>query len=183
MFGVGASIVVSVHLARGKVKTANINVAQAFIISVLIMLILTILVMANMKLMAKILGSSDLLFPYVKDYMRWIIPALSFGVIMGIGMFIVRLNGSPKYAMMCNLIPGIVNVVLDWLFIFPIPMGISGAALATGLTQLVGCMMVLVYMTHFSNHLHFYRLKFSMKSLRLMLYNIKYQVQLGAQRM
>ena len=67
MFGVGASIVVSVHLARGKVITANINVAQAFIISVLIMLILTILVMANMKLMAKILGSSDLLFPYVKD--------------------------------------------------------------------------------------------------------------------
>lgn len=113
MFGVGASIVVSVHLARGKVKTANINVAQAFIISVLIMLILTILVVANMKLMAKILGSSDLLFPYVKDYMRWIIPALSFGVIMGIGMFIVRLDGSPKYTMMCNLIPGIVNVVLD----------------------------------------------------------------------
>ena len=183
MFGVGASIVVSVHLARGKIKTANINVAQAFIISVLIMLILTILVMANMKLMAKILGSSDLLLPYVKDYMRWIIPALSFGVIMGIGMFIVRLDGSPKYAMMCNLIPGIVNVVLDWLFIFPIPMGISGAALATGLAQLVGCMMVLVYMTHFSNHLHFYRLKFSMKIIRLMLYNIKYQVQLGASRM
>ena len=183
MFGVGASIVASVHQARGKKKAADINVTQAFIISVLIMLLLTVLVMSNMDVTAKLLGSSNLLLPYVKDYMHWIIPALSFGVVMSIGLFIVRLDGSPKYAMMCNFIPGIVNVVFDWLFIFPIPMGISGAALATGLAQLVGCIMVLAYMAGFSQHLHFCRLKLSMKSLRLMLRNIKYQIQLGASGM
>ncbi len=183
MFGAGASIVASVHLARGQQKAANINVTQAFLFSALVMTVLAVLVVANMEAAARLLGSSDRLLPYVKDYMYWIIPTLPFGLVMCIGMFIIRLDGSPVFAMLCNAIPGLVNVVLDWLFIFPIPMGISGAALATGLAQVVGCIMVLVYMARYSRRVRFYRLKRSAKSLRLTWRNIGYQVRLGASGM
>ncbi len=183
MFGAGASIVASVHLAKGKKKVADIHITQAFIASTLIMLLLAVSVMCNMEWVARLLGSSDRLLPYVKDYMYWVIPTLPFAVIMSIGQFIIRLDGSPKYAMMCNVIPGIANVVLDWLFIFPIPMGIGGAALATALTELVACVMVMVYMTGYSRRVHLYRLKLTVKSLRLSLRNIGYQAQLGASGM
>lgn len=183
MFGTGASIVASVHLARGNRKAADINMTQAFLAAILIMAGTSIIVMLNVETAARLLGSSDRLMPYVKDYMRWIIPALSFTSVMSIGLFIIRLDGSPKYAMYCNVVPGALNILLDWVFIFPLQMGIGGAALASAIAEFTGCVMVFVYMTRFNRTLHFYRLKLSVKSLKLTIRNIGYQAKLGASGM
>lgn len=183
MFGTGASIVASIHLSRSQRKAARINITQAYITSALIMLLLAIIVMLMPETFARLMGSSGRLLPYVLDYMRWIIPALPFSVIMSIGMFIIRLDGSPKYAMYCNIIPGAANVVLDWLFIFPMEMGIEGAALATALAEVFGCIMVVIYMIWFPRQLHLYPLKTSAKSLCLTLRNIGYQAKLGTSSM
>lgn len=183
MFGAGVSIVASIHLARGNRKASDINVTQAFIASVLIMTVIALLVMLNMESVARFLGSSDRLLPYVKDYMFWVIPALPMGVLISVGLFVIRLDGSPKYAMYCSIVPGVANVVLDWLFIFVFPMGIGGAALASALFEVIGSIMVLVYMTKFNRTIHFYRLRLSIKSLRLTVRNVCYQVKLGASGM
>ena len=80
-------------------------------------------------------------------------------------------------------IPALINVVLDYVFVFPIQMGLTGAALATALAQAVGGLMVLVYLFGFSKTLHLYKLKMSMKSLRLTCRNTGYMIQLGASAM
>ncbi len=183
MFGAGVSIVASIHLSRGNKKAANINVTQAILASVLIMAVIAILVMLNIESVARFLGSSDRLLPYVKDYMFWVIPALPMGVLISVGLFVIRLDGSPKYAMYCSIVPGVANVVLDWLFIFIFPMGIGGAALASALFEVIGSIMVLVYMTKFNKTIHFHHLKLSMKSLRLTVRNVCYQAKLGASGM
>ncbi len=183
MFGTGASIVASIHLSRGQKKAARINITQAYLASTFIMLSIAIIVILFPESFARLMGSSDRLMPYVLDYMRWIIPALPFSLIMSIGMFIIRLDGSPKYAMYCNIIPGAANVVLDWLFIFPMGMGIEGAALATALAEVIGCIMVVIYMIWFPRQLNLYPLKTTAKSLRLTLRNIEYQAKLGASSM
>lgn len=180
MFGSGASIVASVHLAQGRKKAADINVTQAFIVSTLFMLLLAVVCMAFMEPVAKLLGSSQRLLPYVKDYMFWVIPGLPLGMLMSIGMFVIRMDGSPVYAMLCNAVPGAVNVVLDYLFIFPMDMSIGGAALASTLAQASGAVMVVIYMFCRTSRVNFYRLKLSRKSLMLTLRNIGYQVKLGA---
>ncbi len=180
MFGSGASIVASVHLAQGRKKAADINITQAFIVSTLLMLVLAVVCMVFMEPVAKLLGSSQRLLPYVKDYMFWVIPGLPLGMLMSIGMFVIRMDGSPIYAMLCNAVPGAVNVVLDYLFIFPMDMGIGGAALASTLAQASGAIMVIIYMFCRTSRINFYRLKLSSKSLMLTLRNIGYQVKLGA---
>ncbi len=179
MFGSGASIVASVHLAQGRKKAADINVTQAYIVSTLITVLLAISVMLFTEPVARFMGSSERLLPYVKDYMFWIIPCIPFAMLMSIGMFVIRLDGSPVYAMLCNAIPGVVNVVLDYLFIFPFDMGMGGAALATGITEIVGAVMVIIYMWKFSKRVNMYRLKLSVKSLMLTMRNIGYQMKLG----
>ena len=183
LFGVGSSVVASVHLSQRKVKAANINVTQALLVSLLLMAMGISLVMLFNKQTAYMLGSSDQLLPLVLEYMNWIVPFSIFSMLANIGMFMIRLDGSPKFAMLCNVIPALINVVLDYVFVFPIQMGLTGAALATALAQAVGGLMVLVYLFGFSRTLHLYRLKISMKSLHLTCRNTGYMIQLGASAM
>lgn len=183
LFGSGASIVAAVHLSQKKEKAANINITQAFTISTTIMLILSALVLVFMDETAILLGSSDRLLPLVKEYMLYIIPALAFGMLMSIGLFVIRLDGSPVFAMLCNVLPALCNVFLDYLFVFPLEMGIKGAALATALAQVFGGIMILGYMLRFTKTVHFYAPKFSKKSILLTCRNVGYMVKLGASAM
>ena len=50
------------------------------------------------------------------DYLLWLIPGIFFLLFESIGMMVIRLDGSPKYAMLCNVIPSVINIVLDWYF-------------------------------------------------------------------
>lgn len=53
-------------------------------------------------------------------------------------MFCIRLDSSPTYAMMCNAVAAILNIILDYIFIFELGWGIMGAAFATSLGTVVG---------------------------------------------
>lgn len=183
MFGSGVSIVASVHLSRRKPNAANINVTQAFIIAIFIMVLLAGTVMLFPETAARLMGCSERLMPYVKDYMHWVIPSLPFGMLMSIGLFVIRLDGTPTYAMICNAMPAIVNIALDYLLVFPLQMGIEGAALATGIAQVFGSVLVLAYLLTYAKTIHLYKIKLTVKSLRLTLRNIGYQVRLGAPSM
>lgn len=129
------------------------------------------------------LGSSERLMPYVKDYMRWVVPTLPFGVLMSIGLFVIRLDGSPVFAMLCNALPALLNVVLDYVFVFPMHMGIEGASLATGIAQTSFTLLIGLYMWRYARTIRFYKPKFTKKSIRLTLRNVGCQAKLGISSM
>ncbi len=183
MFGCGASIAASVHLSQSNVKAARINVTQAYIVAMLFMVSVAVLVMTHTTQAAVIMGSSERLMPLVKDYMRWVIPAMPFGMLMSIGLFVIRLDGSPKFAMWCNIIPAVINIVFDYLLVMPFGMGIEGAAIATAFAEFVGAMMIVYYMACKTKVLTLYKLKASWKSVRLTARNIYQQAKLGAPSM
>ena len=180
MFGVGASVVASIHLSQGKRKVASINITQAIAFSTLLILILSALCLYFIEPLARLLGSSDRLLPLAVEYMAWYIPFLVFYEVLNIGMFCIRLDGSPTYAMMCNAVGAILNIILDYIFIFELGWGIMGAAFATSLGTVVGGLMTLIYLLRFSRTLHLCRIKLSIKSLLLTLRNIGYMIKLGS---
>ena len=180
MFGVGASVVASIHLSQGKRKVASINITQAIAFSALLILILSALCLYFIEPLARLLGSSDRLLPLAVEYMAWYIPFLVFYEVLNIGMFCIRLDGSPTYAMMCNAVAAILNIILDYIFIFELGWGIMGAAFATSLGTVVGGLMTLIYLLRFSRTLHLCRIKLSIKSLLLTLRNIGYMTKLGS---
>ena len=180
MIGAGCSVVASIHLSRQNTRVAQLNISQAIILTSLLTFLLCVSVMAFPEQTARLLGSSDTLMPQVVDYIHWIMPCFVFDMWSMIGLFIIRLDGSPRYAMWCNIIPAVLNAVLDWLFIFPLGMGVKGAAIATSLSIIVGGIMALVYLLFFANSLKIILLKISKKSIRLALRNIGYQCKIGS---
>lgn len=179
MLGVGASVVSSIHLASGNVKAARFNVTQALAAVTVIVVVFLALTLSSIDTTGRLLGCSDSLLPLVHDYMPWIFLCCLFQSWCGIGLFVVRLDGSPKYAMWCNVLPGLLNIILDYIFIFPLQMGVQGAAVATCISCATGGIMVMGYLGFFARTLRLTKIKMSSKSLMLTLRNIGYQCKIG----
>lgn len=179
MLGVGASVVSSVHLANNNAKAARLNITQSLLVATIIVCVFLALTLPSVSATGRLLGSSENLLPLVREYMPWIFATCLFQVWCAIGLFVVRLDGSPRYAMWCNVLPGLLNVILDYVFIFPLGMGIKGAALATFLSCMVGGGMVMAYLGWFASTLKVIKIKISRKSLMLTIRNIGYQCRIG----
>jgi putative MATE family efflux protein len=82
---------------------------------------------------------------YMRYYMAFTIPVL---LAMALSTFI-RHDGSPRLSMRSMLWGAMTNILLDYVFVFPLKLGLKGAAIATGLGQLV---TVLACMRHFAEH-------------------------------
>lgn len=180
MIGSGCSVVASIHLSRKNSKVARLNVSQALAFSSLVALLLVVAVLAFPVQTARILGASDTLLPEVVGYLKWIMPAFVFEMWSLTGLFIIRLDGAPRYAMWCNMVPALMNVVLDWLFIFPLGMGVTGAAIATAISIMTGGVMALAYLLFFARTMRLIPLKISRTSFRLAIRNINYQCRIGS---
>jgi len=180
MFGIGSSIVASIHLSHNKIDEARINITQAVIVASVIMLLISALVLSFHVDVAYMFGSSDKLLPLVLVYIDWLTPCLIFNMIMSMGLFIIRLDGSPVYAMLCNVIPAILNLALCWLFVIKFGWGIKGAAMATSIGVTLGGLMVIVYSAFFSNKLRLYKLKLNKSNLWKTLRDVVYMAKLGS---
>lgn len=180
MVGAGCSVVASIHLSRGKDKVARLNVTQALLFVTIIALIPSIFILTYPEHTGRMLGSSEHLLPLVKVYLLWSVPSWIFQIWITVSLFIIRLDGSPKLAMMCSLISAIINVILDWLFIFPFGWGIMGAAFSTSISIVTGALIAIAYLLFYAHRLRLYRPKWSMKSLRLSLRNLNYQCRIGS---
>ncbi|MGM9763669.1 MAG: MATE family efflux transporter [Candidatus Cryptobacteroides sp.] len=180
MLGAGCSVVASIYLSRGKEKTARMNVTQTFVFATIVTLVPSVLIMIFPSRTGLLLGASEHLLPQVRAYLLWFVPSLVFEMWASISLFIIRLDGAPKLAMWCNIIPAAVNIVLDWLFIFPLGYGIAGAAAASTISLIIGGVIGMVYILFYSRKLRPVMPKWSRKSLRLSLRNIGYQCRIGS---
>ena len=180
MMGMGASVVAAIHLSQNNEKAARINVTQAFVAGMCVSVLLGAFCYLFPDTVLTLLGVKGDLYASTKEYYLWFLPTCLLLMIETLGLFVIRLDGSPRYAMLSNIIPAIVNGVLDYIFIFPCHWGVMGAALATDIGGLVGTLMVVYYMLFRTRTLHLYRLKHTWTSLRLTLRNVGYMARVGA---
>lgn len=180
MVGAGCSVVSSIHFSRGKVKAARINVTQAILFSTLITAVPAFLMWLFPEATGRLLGASPELMPMVKDYLLWFVLFMPLSAWEFIALFIIRLDGSPRYAMWCSVVTAVLNTILDWLFIFPFGWGVMGAAFASSLSVAVGGLMAVGYLLFFAKTLRLIRLKVSRKSLHYTVRNIGYQCTIGS---
>lgn len=179
MFGIGASVIASIRLAENNVKAARIIMTQAYMAGAVIFGTIIVLTLIFTRPILYAAGCSPTLEELATDYLLWLLPGFFFFYLQCVGMMLVRLDGSPKYAMSVQIVAAGLNIFLDWLLVFPLDMGIAGASIATSFSCVVGGCMVLAYFIWFSDKLKFYRLKMSIKSLMLSLRNTGYMMKLG----
>ncbi len=145
LIGIGANSLVSIRLGENKKEEAEGIFGNALVLLILSSVILTVVGLITLEPFLKLLGASDQILPYAKEYMEII---LLGGVFQSLGMGMnnfIRSEGNPKIAMYTMLIGALINTVLDPVFIFVFDWGMRGAALATILSQAVSAVWVMVY--------------------------------------
>lgn len=178
MFGMGGGILTSINLSQGKKKVANINFIQSVIALVFISLVMTLLLTIFPHKIATLFGSDEYLMDMVVEYLFWFSISLPFTVLVVALPFFIRLT-NPKISMWAMLAATVVNIILDYLFIFVFKWGLFGAAIATDIGEFVGAAIMIVYLFRHSIAIRFVWLKLSVKSLLLTLRNVGYMIKLG----
>ena len=178
MFGMGGAIMVSINLARGKERVANINATQATLVSFIGMTLVSILVMAFPTSVARILGTPEDIIGLAREYLIAYAAFAMFQTALCVLTFFTRIDG-PKIAMWCMTISTVINIILDYLFIFVYKWGLTGAAVATGIGEIVGCILMVAYLLRYSPRVRLGKLKFSWKSIQLTARNSGYIIRLG----
>lgn len=178
MFGMGGAIIASINLSRGKEKVANINASQATLVSAVTMLLISLAVICFPVFFSRLLGAPDDILSLSKEYLTAYAAFAVFQTLLCVLTFFVRIDG-PKIAMWCMILATVINIVLDYIFIFPLQWGLTGAAVATGIGEMAGCALMLVYLIRRSPRIRLGKIKISKKSLMLTARNTGYIVRLG----
>lgn len=156
MIGDGCCAFVSISLGSKETKKASSGVGNSVLLTVLsgIVLMAVYLVFSDSILTAFGANVNDETFRLSKEYFFWIslgIPFYMFGQALNP---IIRSDGSPRYAMISLLAGAICNCILDPIFIYVFGWGMTGAAVATVIGQIISAILALIYL-------------FGMKSVKL----------------
>lgn len=137
LFSIGTSTVVAIYRGENNLDEAN----RVFSINTIVLgisaILITLLAYFNLDTLASFLGASKITMPYVKDYLG-IIVWFSFFFIVSYSLeVLVKTDGFPKLTTTAIAIGAITNIVMDYVLVVLCHMGISGAAIATGLSQVL----------------------------------------------
>jgi len=109
--------------------------------------VLTAVFYAAAPALLTLFGASEVTLPYALDYARiYILGSVFVLIVMGMNTFITT-QGFAKISMMTTVIGAVINIALDPILIFVLDLGVKGAALATVLSQAVGAMWILRFLT------------------------------------
>ena len=143
--GIGGSVLMSRARGSGNREKGDAYFTASIVLVATLTLVAWILGNLFQEHFYRLCGADDILMPYAMDYGAWIFAFMpSFVMTAFLGCY-VRMDGSPKFAMYSTLIGGVVNMVGDWLFVFPLNMGMTGAAIATVCGSVVQALMLLSY--------------------------------------
>lgn len=145
LLGIGTASNYSIYKGRGDDERAERTVATGITGLLFFAGLELALVMTFINPLLKLFGASENIFQYAYDYTSITSMAIVFIVFSIALSHIIRADGSPKYAMMLNVVGAILNIVLDYIFMVHLNMGIKGAAWATFIGQAVSFLLALYY--------------------------------------
>lgn len=150
LIGDGCCAFVSLSLGGGREEDAHKSIGSAIILCILCSIVLTAAYLIFMEPILTLFGGkvNEETYACAREYFFWIslgIPFYMFGQAMNP---IIRSDGSPKFAMAATLAGAATNLVLDPILIYPLHMGMMGAAVATVLGQILTAGLSIWYLFH-----------------------------------
>ena len=126
----GISIVCSTKMGAGNSEEANRDFTTVVLTALITGLCLSVILKLNEDVIIRALGATDILFPYIKDFMSiagWYLPLMLITNLFS--RFYVP-AGKPQFNMLTLLMSSFCNFFFDWLFIARLQWGMRGAAFA-----------------------------------------------------
>ena len=135
--GMGSGSITSRLLGQGEQEMADTYSSSAVLLALLSGLVLTAAGLANIENLMWVLGSTPTIYPYALDYAKYIILGAPVMILSFTLNNLLRWQGKANLAVLGLGTGGILNIVLDPIFIFVLDLGIAGAAIATLLSQCI----------------------------------------------
>lgn len=151
MIGTGGSALVSMTLGQGKKKEANEIFSMLIKVLVISGLIMSLLGIIFTREIAIFLGATDDLVEHCVVYGRLLLVALTPFMLQNVFQSFLVTAEKPDLGLKITIIAGLTNIVLDFLFIGVFHFGLIGAATATGISQIVGGGLPLIFFMRENN--------------------------------
>ena len=145
MVGTGGSALVSKTIGEGKKEKANEYFSMLNYFLVAVGFILTIVGLIFIRPISKLLGAKGDMLEYCVIYGRVLLVALIPFLLQNSFQSFLVVAEKPQMGLKISIVVGIINMVLDFLFIYVFKWGVFGAAFATAISQVVGGMIPLIY--------------------------------------
>ena len=152
--GSGGAPRAAISMGKKDNKTAEKILGNCFALLILMAVILTVVFFTFAPQLLTLFGASEKTLPYGVAYARiYILGSIFVLIVMGMNPFITT-QGFAKISMMTTVIGAVINIILDPIFIFVFNLGVRGAALATVLSQAVGAIWILRFLSGKKTILH-----------------------------
>lgn len=165
MISMGGATRYSISRGNGDKQAFRDIFSHALYFTIILSILIVILGITSTKSLALLLGADDTTLAMTSSYLRILMLFTPFFMCNNLLTCFVRNDGAPELAMTGMLIGTLGNIILDYLFIFPLHLGMKGAAMATTAAP---CMGILILSTHFwrrKNQFHFHIVRPSLRRL------------------
>ncbi|RGD74514.1 MATE family efflux transporter [Anaerofustis stercorihominis] len=165
MFGTGGSAIIGRKIGEKKDDEANGDLSLIVLTVFIISAVMSVISLLFLDKIIYFLGASDVLFKYCYDYLKiclTFIPLLMFQLVFS-SLFVTA--GKPALGLAFTIIAGITNIFLDYIFMVPMDMGISGAALGTTIGYMIPSAAGLIFFIFNKKGLHFGKIDKNLKVL------------------
>ena len=171
MLGTGGNAIISKYLGEGRDRDARECLTQFTVIGLAISLLLLVLTQIFLTPLCRALGSTDVLLADCRAYLSVSLMFAPACMLQTLFQSYLVTAGMPALGLFLTIGAGILNAVLDYVLILVFPMGIAGAAIATGIGQSVPAVAGLFYFLLSRKGLYFTRFRLHPKELFMACYN------------
>lgn len=148
LIGIGGSSAFNLAMGSGHEKRAVNIMGNVVVLLAGSGLVLSIITLLFLKPLLLFFGSPKSVLPYAMEYTKITAFGFPFLLLSTGGGHLIRADGRPRITMLCNLVGAVLNTILDALFVFGLNLGMSGAALATIIGQIVSGALAIGYLMH-----------------------------------
>lgn len=159
LFNIGGVAVAAVRLGRGDTDGANQAFMHALSANVVFFSVISLIGVCFSREIAGLLGANETYLQMVSDYVFWYSVFLLTSSLGPCLNSFARNDGDPQIGLIMSLTCTAINIFGDWLMVYPLHKGIAGAAIATGVANLCGFLIVLTHYVRKKGQLRVQRFK------------------------
>ena len=149
LIGVGTAANFNISLGAKRVEDAKKYIGTGLTMTGVIGVLFLVFVLFFKTPLLILCGATENVLPLAEIYLGITAIGLPFMLFTSAASTMIRADGSPSYSMVCTVSGAVLNVFLDWLFMFVFQWGLEGAALATVISQILGAVLCIWYFPGF----------------------------------
>ncbi|WP_252235261.1 MATE family efflux transporter [Clostridium sp. ZS1] len=162
MIGIGGSTKFTILKTQSENIKANEVFTHCIILGIVIGIIFALTGILGSEYLSRFLGANEETFSMTNTYLKTIFLFSPCFILNNILIAFIRNDNSPKLAMAGMIIGSLSNIILDYIFVFPLNLGMFGAAFATGLAPIISIVLLSLHFVKNKNNFSIKRCKFDL---------------------